>query len=48
MRAIDFLIEDPILQFMGMVILSIGIYDSFKFVLALVWKKIGGEGSLDD
>lgn len=48
MKELEYLIEDPIIQLMGFVILSIGIYDAFKFALSIVWRMIGGKGNLDD
>ena len=48
MRELEYFIEDPIIQLMGFVILSIGVYDAFKFALTLLWRYIGGGDSLDD
>lgn len=48
MSFVEYFFEDPIIQLMGFVILSIGVYDAFKFALTIVWRKLSGEDSLDD
>ena len=42
MTPLEELIEDPIIQLVLIIIVSIGVFDAFKFALNWVWKKIGG------
>ncbi len=42
MKTIDAILDDPVIQLVIIVIVTIGVFDAFKFALSWVWKKIGG------
>ena len=43
MKPIEALVEDPIIQLVIFVVLFIGVVDTFRFILDLIWKKLGGK-----
>ena len=43
MESLDALIEDPVIQLLIIVIIAVGVFDTFKFILNWVWKKLGGK-----
>ncbi len=47
MEALDALLDDPIIQFLLIVIIAVGVFDSFKFVMNWIWRKLGGKEDED-
>ena len=44
MTSLREIVNDPIIQLLIIVIVAIGVFDTFKFVMSWVWRKIGGKG----
>jgi len=39
--------QDPVVQLLVILFVTIGTYDALKFALSWVWKKLGGEEDED-
>ncbi len=46
MTPVEEIIEDPIVKLLIILVITIGVYDAFKFALSWVWKKLGGKDDL--
>ena len=42
MKILDLIVIDPVVQFVLIVCLGIVVMDSMKWLLKIVWKKLGG------
>jgi hypothetical protein len=46
MTPLEEIIHDPVVQLLIIVVVGIGVFDAFKFLLSWIWKMIGGNGDL--
>ena len=37
------ILYDPLIQLVIIVTIAVGVYDMLKFILAWIWKKLGGK-----